>query len=113
MFGQECAEINEIPYEMGGENVQGVAKFEKDKICERGRSGFDLDTVESLETCITEMNARSLNFWLTKFVQEVRKVDEERYPSRSLYSICCGLQRYLEDINGGDAIKLLSKDESR
>ena len=35
----------------------------------------DLDTVESLETCITEMNARSLNFWLTKFVQEVCKVE--------------------------------------
>ena len=40
LFGQECAEINEIPYQMGGENVQGVAKFERDKICERGRSGF-------------------------------------------------------------------------
>ena len=43
-------------------------------------------------------------------MQEVCKVDGERYPSKSLYSICCGLQRYLEDINGGDAIKLLSKE---
>lgn len=87
----------------------------KIKYASEEEAGFqvDLDTVESLETCITEMNARSLNFWLTKFVQEVCKVDGERYPSRSLYSICCGLQRYLEDINGGDAIKLLSKDESR
>jgi hypothetical protein len=50
---------------------------------------------------------------LTKFVQEVCKVEGERYPSRSLYSICCGLQRHLDDINAGDAIKVLSKNESR
>jgi hypothetical protein len=66
-----------------------------------------------LETCITKMNALSLNFWLTKFVQEVCKVDGVRYPSRSSYSICCGLQRHLDDINAGDAIKVLSKNESR
>ena len=34
------AAINKIPYEMGRENFQEVAKFEKYKICERGRSGF-------------------------------------------------------------------------
>ena len=85
------------------------------KYASEEEAGFhvELDTIQSLETCITKMNALSLNFWLTKFVQEVCKVDGERYPSRSLYSICCGLQRHLDDINAGDAIKVLSKNESR
>ena len=58
----------------------------KIKYTSEEEAGFqiDLDTVESLETCITEMNARSLNVWLTKFVQEECKVDGERYPSRRL-----------------------------
>ena len=59
----------------------------------------------------TDVAYTSLNFWLPKFV-EVCKVDGERYPSRSLYSICCGIWRYLEDCNGSDGIKILYKNES-
>ena len=41
------------------------------------------------------------------------KENGERYPPRSLNSIYCGLQRYLKDSNGRDAIKFLNKNEAR
>ena len=72
-----------------------------------------MEKFESLERSIETMNCYSLNFWLTKFVEEVCKESGERYPPRTVYSICAGLQRHLEDINGADAIQLLSKNEMR
>ena len=76
--------------------------------------GFEVevDSIQSLETNIVEMSAESLNFWLTKFVAEVRKENGECYPP-SLYSVCCGLQRHLENSKGSDAIKFLNKGEPR
>ena len=71
------------------------------------------ETIQSLETNILEMSAEPLNFWLTKFDAEVCKENGERYPPRSLYSICCGLQRHLENSSGSDAIKFLNKGEPR
>ena len=40
--------------------------------------------VQSLDTAITDMSGCSLNYWLSKFVQEVSNSSGERYPSRSL-----------------------------
>ena len=65
---------------------------------------------QSLETNIVDMSTESLNFWLTKIVAELRKENGKRYPLKRLYSICCRLQRHLENSNGSDAIKFLSKD---
>ncbi|XP_048583933.1 uncharacterized protein LOC116602978 [Nematostella vectensis] len=42
------------------------------------------------------MEVDSLNFCLTKFVQEVAKADGTRYPPRSLYSLITGIQRHLQ-----------------
>ena len=53
--------------------------------------------VQSLDTAITDMSGCSLNYWLSKFVQEVSNSSGERYPSRSLYSIICGLKRHLKN----------------
>ena len=36
------------------------------------------DKIQSLDTNIVNMTAESLNFWLTKFVEEMRKEDGER-----------------------------------
>src|SRR6056300_330053 len=63
--------------------------------------------IQGLETNIIEMTAESLNFWLTKFIMEVCKDSGERYPPRTLYSVVCGIQRHLEDNNGGNAIRIL------
>ena len=45
---------------------------------------------------ITKMNVKSLQFWLPKFVLEVRHADQQHYPPDSLYGICAGLQRGLK-----------------
>ena len=72
---------------------------------------FDLGNVEALDTNICNMNAESLNLWLTKFVQEVCKSNGDRYPARSLYQIVTGLQRYLKE--SGNDVSLLGKHEER
>ncbi|CAH3126147.1 unnamed protein product, partial [Pocillopora meandrina] len=40
-----------------------------------------------------------LNYWLSKFVVEVRKKKDPGtfYPPNTLYQLCCGIQRYMRD----------------
>ena len=73
----------------------------------------DKSKVQRLDTDIATMTAESLNFWLIKFVEELCKENGERYPARSLYSIVCGIQRFLEDVNGVDAVRIMDKNEHR
>lgn len=54
---------------------------------------------------ITKMSKEELDFWLSKFVLEVRKTNGECFYPNTLYGICCGLQRYLRD-NGRPEINL-------
>ena len=49
--------------------------------------------VQELTESIENMNAKSLNYWLSKFLQAVENKSGGRYPSRTLYSIVCGLKR--------------------
>ena len=42
-------------------------------------------------------NNQQLDYWLSKFVLETRRSDGEHYPPNTLYSICCGLLRYLRE----------------
>ncbi|CAB4034828.1 Hypothetical predicted protein [Paramuricea clavata] len=89
------------------------ARANKDAKLEATEFLVNVEQVQSLETSMETMTCWSLNVWLTKFVEEVCKASGERYPPQTLYSICAGLQRHLEDVNGGDAIQLLSKNEMR
>lgn len=73
----------------------------------------DKSKVQRLDTDIATMTAESLNFWLIKFVEELCKENGERYPPRSLYSIVCGIQRFLEDVNGTDAVRIMDKNKHR
>ena len=52
--------------------------------------------VQTLNTCMQ----CSVNYWLSKFVQEVRNSSGERYPSHSLYSIIYRPKHHLCDVNG-------------
>lgn len=45
---------------------------------------YDFHLVQSLDTSLIEMNALSLNYWLSNFVQEVAKSSSERYPPRTV-----------------------------
>ncbi|CAH3192704.1 unnamed protein product, partial [Porites evermanni] len=62
---------------------------------------------DNLEEKLEDLDSLSLNYWLTKFVQEVANKNGGRYPSRSFYGIVCGLERYLEDVNGGNELNPL------
>lgn len=83
----------------------------KDPAKEQCSFKLDLRNVEALDNNICNMNAESLNLWLTKFVQEVCKSDGGRYPARSLYQIITGLQRYLKE--SGNDVSLVGKPEER
>ena len=54
---------------------------------------YDFHQVESLDTPLVEMSVLSgllvlsINYWLTKFVQEVAKPSRDRYPPKTL----CGI----------------------
>ena len=59
---------------------------------------YELRKVNPVSCEIEDMDAISLNYWLTKFVMEVAKDSGERYLCpRSVYGIVCGLKRHLED----------------
>ena len=75
------------------------------KDCEEG--------VQTLDTAITDMSACSLNYWMSKFVLEVSNSSGERFPSRLLYSIICGLKRHLSDVNGSAALNPLGMSDRR
>ena len=42
-------------------------------------------------------DSQQLDYWLSKFVLETWKRDGDHYPPKTLYAICCGLQRYIQD----------------
>ena len=44
---------------------------------------------------IEKLSAQLINFWLCRFVLEIRRRDGERYPPASLCQLCCGLLRHL------------------
>ena len=46
------------------------------------------ENVQSLDTNIVNMTVELLNLWFTKFVQEVCKPNEDRYPPRTVYCVC-------------------------
>ena len=44
-------------------------------------------------------NTSQLDYWLSMFVREVRRRDDLPYPPNTLYSMCCGLMRYVRDLH--------------
>ena len=60
----------------------------------------DLCKVQSLSTDLGNMDANALNYWLSKFVQEVANSEGKVYPARTLYGIICGIRRHLEETLG-------------
>ena len=68
---------------------------------------YDFPKVATLYSGIEEMDASSLNYWLSKFVMEVAKKSGERYPAKTIYGIICGIWRHLEEKNGAKALNPL------
>jgi hypothetical protein len=44
---------------------------------------------------ITEMSRDELQYWMCRFVLEVRKRDGSLYPANTLHHLCCGVMRHL------------------
>ena len=63
----------------------------------RGETGITLPEVNPDILNIT--HNEELNYWLSKFVVEVRKKKDPGtfYPPNTLYQLCCGIQRYMRD----------------
>jgi len=74
---------------------------------------YELHKVATVSTGIKEMDALSLNYWLSKFVMEVAKKIGERYPAKTIYGIACGIRRHLEEKNGAEALNPLDNSDGR
>ena len=57
----------------------------------RGRLIEKAELEYPLATNFGAMTPEERNFWLVKFVVEVRRVDGKEYPANILYQLCCGL----------------------
>ena len=68
---------------------------------------YELHKANPVSCEIEDMDAISLNYWLTKFVMEVAKDSGERYPPRTVYGIVSGLKRHLGDKYGDEALNPL------
>ena len=73
----------------------------------------DLSKVQSLSTDLANMDANALNYWLSKFVQEVANSEGKVYPARTLYGIICGIRRHLEETVGSEALNRLDTSDKR
>ena len=63
---------------------------------------LEFEKVQPLSTPLKDMNAETLNWWLSRFIEEVSNRRGERYPPKTLYLLACGIKRYLSDKSGHD-----------
>ena len=54
-----------------------------------------------------------LNYWLSKFVQEVANSEEKGYLARTLYEIICGIRKHLEETVGSEVLNRLDTSDKR
>ena len=59
------------------------------------------------------MDANALNYWLSKFVQEVANSERKVYPARTLYGIICGIRKHFEVTVGSEALNPLDAPDKR
>ena len=64
-----------------------------------------LSDEEPFSTTFCELTVSEMDFWLSRFVLEVRKKNGDPYPPNTLYQLICGLQRQLREHGHAD-IKL-------
>ena len=69
--------------------------------------------VQELTESIKNENAKSLNYWLWKFVQEVANKSGGQYPSGTLYNIVCGLKHFSVEKNGEGTLNPLAVSDKR
>ena len=96
--------------EWQGQRANKICTIEPGGVFKGEDIGLD---VQELTESIENMNAKSLNYWLCKFVQEVAIKSGGRYPSRTLHNIVCILKRFLVEKNGEGALNPLAVSDKR
>ena len=117
---EKACVINPIPKSTVYKNKWALQIFREwqgqraNKICIIEPSGvfkgedIGLD-VQELTESIENENAKRLNYWLCKFVQEVANKSGGQCPSRTLCNIVCGgLKRFSVEKNGEGALNPLA-----
>lgn len=66
-------------------------------------------TIRSLSECTTE----ELDFWLSRFIVEVRNESGDSYPASTLYSLACALNRHIKEELARVDINIMSKNDNR
>ena len=64
-------------------------------------------------TRIEDMDALSLNYWLSKFVMEVAKKRGKWHPPKTVYGIVCGIRHYLEEKKVAEGLNLFDNCDKR
>ena len=94
----EVAEVTKgyIPPNTAKNTTWAMRVFEE-WCCARNKkcTGDEVCGANVLDSPVTD----SLNFWIPRFVAEVRRQDGEPYPPKTIHQILAGLQRYMLDKN--------------
>ena len=96
--------------EWQGQRANKISTIEPGGVFKGEDIGLD---VQELTESIENENAKSLNYWLCKFVHEVANKLGRRYPSRTLDNIVCGLKRLSVEKNGDGALNQLAVSDKR
>ena len=51
---------------------------------------------------LSDLTLSEMNFWLSRYVLEIRKKDGDPYPPNTIYQLVCGLQRFLKEHGRAD-----------
>ena len=70
------------------------------------------DEYSSVPVSFDMMTVKEVDFWLTRFILEARRVDGKPYPANTLYSIATGLMRHFKDDIKRFDLNILSKNDA-
>ena len=119
---EELAIENAVPKSTRYKNGWANGLFEerqrersvKEAVVDQGLfKNYNIEKAQLLNTPLLHMDATSLNYWLTKFVQEVAKRSQERYPPRTVYGIIAGIRRFIEEKRPDANFSLLNANDNR
>ena len=74
---------------------------------------YGLDKVQPLTRPITETDTLTLNYWLSKFLQEVTKCSKDPYPPKTLYQIVCSIRRFFVEKDPAIEFNLFSDSSDK
>ena len=72
-------------------------------------SKYRCETSEVHIPLLMEMDAYSLQYWMTRFILEVRKQNGDEYPPNTLHHLVCGIMRFLRQ-NGKPQLDFFKDD---